>query len=102
MTFAFTVIFLLRAARAYMAHSPNAALVVTQHERSLDEVGERCVVVLAKHCFQEREDSLRGRRGRRDGEHDPSCLAPRRHLGADVLCVRQKVSTAAVKALTSR
>ena len=100
MTFAFTVIFLLRAARAYMAHSPNAALVVTQHERSLDEVGERCVVVLAKHCFQEREDSLR--EAAEVGGMANTIRAALRHAGILVPCVRQKVSTAAVKALTSR
>ena len=40
------------------------ALVVAQHERTLNEVGESRILVLAKHGLQQREDALGGSRGR--------------------------------------
>ena len=58
------------------ACSTDGALVVAKHQRALNEVRERQVLILAKHCLKEREYTLRRGRVRSGRKHDLGHLAP--------------------------
>ena len=58
------------------AYSTDGALVVAKHQRALNDVRERQVLTLAKHCLKEREYTLRRGRVRSDRKHDLGHLAP--------------------------
>ena len=53
----------------------NAALIVVEHERRLDVVGERRHLLLVEEVLEEGKDPLAGGRVGRDGEDD-ACAPP--------------------------
>ena len=78
---------LLTTAQSFLTYR---AVVVAQHERTLDEVRQRRVLVHAKHGLEQREESLRDCRRWRNREDDLGCLTPCGHLGAMIVCARTR------------
>ena len=64
--------------------STDCALVVLEHERSLDHVRERRHLCVTKHQLEEREDTLGGRRVGSERADDLHRERPRRELLAVV------------------
>ena len=67
-----------------METSADAALVVAEHERALDEVRHGRDLVLAEHGLDEGEDALRCRGGRCHRKDDARRLCP--HVGVHQCC----------------
>jgi hypothetical protein len=67
---------LSRSAIALEPTSADSALVVGEHERCLDVVGEALRLRVAEHSLEEGEDALRGRRVWRERKDDASRYSP--------------------------
>ena len=55
-------------------------VVVCEHERGLDVIGERTHLLVAEHGLEERKDALARSRVGREGKHDLGSLRPEREV----------------------